>query len=398
MLIRADILNKTSKGWNVYEVKASTSAKTEYLHDAAIQWYVLSKTITLNEVFLVYVNNQYIRHGEINLGQLFKVENITKEVLNLQPEVIRTIDKLKKTVSGLIPSIDIGPHCFTPHECDFKDHCWSHVPDVSVFNLYRMRIDKKFALCQSGAIEFDSIPSETKLSAIQQTQVQTSLTGSSHIDAQALSRFLEEISYPICFFDFETFRSPIPRFDNQKPYLQMPFQYSLHIVLEDGTLKHHEFLGDHNTDPRRKLCEKLLQDLPSQGSIVAFNKSFEISRIREMAEVLSDLKEELLPLTERFIDLAVPFQKGNFYLPEFNGDFSLKSILPAMFPANADLSYKSLEIQDGSMAMDVFESLYLNDDEDMLHQIREDLLAYCKLDTFAMVKIWGKFRELSGVV
>ncbi len=177
--------------------------------------------------------------------------------------------------------------------------------------------------------------------------------------------------------------------------MQIPFQYSLHILHEDGTMEHKEFLGDENTDPRTNLITQMLSDITSTGSIMAYNQSFEMSRIKELADFDTDRKDELLALNERFVDLIVPFRGRGYYHPDFNGSFSIKSVLPAMFPNNDELNYKKLgSIQNGGDAMDTFANLYLLKDKSKREEIRKDLLAYCYLDTLAMVRIFEKLKEI----
>ena len=166
------------------------------------------------------------------------------------------------------------------------------------------------------------------------------------------------MQFPINFFDFETFNEAIPRFNNQRPYGQIPFQYSLHVLHEDGTLEHKEFLADENSDPREALIEAMLKDITSSGSIVAYNQSFEITRIKDLANYNLKKSDELFALTLRFIDLIEPFRAGGYYHPEFHGSFSIKSVLPAML--DGELSYKELgSIQNGGDAMSVFANLHL---------------------------------------
>ncbi len=157
---------------------------------------------------------------------------------------------------------------------------------------------------------------------------------------------------------------------------------------------HREYLGDENTDPRRELAEHMLSDLPPTGSIMAYNQSFEIGRIRELAAIYPDLSHALEGLIDRFVDLIVPFRQLAYYHPDFNGSFSIKSVLPAMFPDDPALDYTRLEIQDGGMAMDTFASLYRLKDKSRREEIRQNLLAYCRLDTLAMVKIWEKLSSI----
>lgn len=386
----ADILHHTSKGWDIYEVKSSTSTKSTHIEDAAIQYYALSNVIDVNDVFIVHINNQYVRNGELNINELFSIDNITEDVLAKQVNIESNLNDLDIMLQSGMPDIDIGSHCTDPYGCDFSEYCWDHVSEPSVFNLYRMNSRKKFELYYDGVIDYKDIPDDYSLSKIQKIQVKALQNKEVIIDKQVITSFLDTIEYPISFFDFETFQNAIPRFDHQRPYMQMPFQYSLHIVGENKEMRHLEYLADENIDPRRELSERMLRDLPKSGSIVAYNQSFEISRIRELANLYPDLHDALMALTERFIDLIIPFRNIGYYHPDFNGSFSIKSVLPALFPNNPELDYKKLEISNGGMAMDTFANLHLLKDSSKRNKIRNDLLAYCYLDTLAMVRIWEK--------
>lgn len=128
---------------------------------------------------------------------------------------------------------------------------------------------------------------------------------------------------------------------------------------------------------------------------MAYNQAFEITRIKELANYNIERKDELLALVDRFVDLIVPFRERGYYHPNFNGSFSIKSVLPAMFPNNDELNYKKLgSIQNGGDAMDTFANLYLLKDKSQRDEIRKDLLAYCHLDTLAMVRIFEKLKEI----
>lgn len=391
----ADILVKNGDAWDIYEVKASTKVKEYHINDTAIQWYALSKAINLNRAYVVHINNQYIRDGELNIKELFAIEDITDLVQDKQYKIEPNLDEMEQMLKGDIPDIDIGGHCSDPYECDFSGHCWKHISYPSVFNLYWMNGAKKFEMYYKGMITYDDIPNDFRLNDTQTLQVNTAKTGKPYIDKDIIKDFLDTIEYPINFFDFETFQNAIPRFDNQRPYMQIPFQYSLHILHEDGTMEHKEFLGDENSDPRDALITQMLNDITPTGSIVAYNQSFEISRIKELATFNEDKKDELLALNERFVDLIVPFRGRGYYHPNFNGSFSIKSVLPAMFPNDDELDYKKLgSIQNGGDAMDTFANLHLLKDKSKLADIRKDLLAYCHLDTLAMVRIWEKLHKI----
>ncbi len=390
----ADILNKTDKGWDIYEVKASTSTKEYHRDDAAIQYYALSSILKINKVFIVHINNQYERKGDIDIQSLFTIDDITDDVIARQSDIHSTLKSLDTMLQSEQPDIDIGAQCSTPHDCSFREHCWQHIPEPSVFNLYRMNGNKKFELYYKDIITYEDISDDIKLNKTQRLQVNASLNDEVIIDKEIVNNFLGTIEYPISFFDFETFQNAIPRFDKQQPYMQMPFQYSLHIMNDQNELSHIEYLGDENIDPRRELSERMLRDIPKTGTIMAYYMPFEKSRIKELAKLFPDLHDDLMSLTERFVDLLVPFQKLGYYHPNFNGSFSIKSVLPALFPDEPELDYKKLGIQNGGMAMDTFANLHLLKDKSQREGIRKDLLAYCHLDTLAMVRIWEKLKNI----
>jgi len=392
----ADILVRNGDGWDMYEVKASTAVKEYQIDDAAIQWYALSSAIKLNRAYIVHLNNQYVRNGALDIEALFRIAEITDEVQARQDAIEHDLVEMTQMLGGEIPDIDIGGHCDDPFGCDFKAHCWKHVPDPSVFNLYRMGWAKKFEMYYKGIVTYEDIPDDFRLNATQKLQVHTAKTAKPHIDKKVIKKFLDTIQYPINFFDFETFQDAIPRFDDQHPYQQIPFQYSLHIVYEDGTVEHKEFLGDEHSDPRPALIEQMLEDITKEGSIVAYNQSFEMSRIKELARFNAERRGELLALNERFVDLIVPFRARGYYHPDFHGSFSIKSVLPALFPDDPELDYRKLgSVKNGGDAMEIFANLHRLKDKSKREAIRADLLAYCRLDTLAMVRIWEK---LSAVV
>jgi len=391
----ADILVKNGEGWDMYEVKASTSVKEYHIEDASVQWYALSGAIRLHRAYIVHINNQYVRNGALDVDALFTIADITEEVQAKQYAIEQNLAEMEQMLKAKMPNVDIGEHCNDPFGCDFKEYCWQHIPTPSVFDLYRMNWSKKFEMYYKGIVTYEDIPDEVSLNATQKLQIQTAKTQKPHIDKEIIKGFLDTLTFPINFFDFETFQNAIPRFDNQRPYQQIPFQYSLHILYEDGTMEHKAFLADENSDPRPALIKRLLEDITDKGSIVAFNQSFEKSRIEELAEFDKERKEALLALNTRFVDLMVPFRQRGYYHPDFNGSFSIKAVLPALFPDDPELDYKKLgSVQNGGDAMEIFAHLHLLKDKSKRDAIRKDLLAYCRLDTLAMVRIYEKLKEL----
>ncbi len=398
VLIRADILVRNGDTWDLYEVKASTSVKPQHKPDAAIQWYVIKDHLLLDRAHIVHVNNDYVFNGELDITQWLAIEDITDEVLELQAGLDQNLESMNAMLSQGEPDIPIGPQCDDPYECDFKAYCWQDVPSPSVFNLYRMNGSKKFKLYHEGKISYADVCGE-KLTKTQQLQVDSALAREVYIDREAIRAFVDSVVYPINFLDFETFNSAIPKFPGQKPYrTAIPFQYSLHVLHADGEIEHREFLADEHRDPRAEIAQKLAEDITAEGSIVAFSQATEKSIIRRLAAESAEHEQTLIAMDDRFIDLLIPFQQLMYYHPDFNGSFSIKSVLPAMFPDDAALDYKALDIQAGDMASMIYADLDRVDDDSERQKIRASLLEYCKLDTLAMVMIWqelGKIAEIS---
>ncbi len=98
-----------------------------------------------------------------------------------------------------------------------------------------------------------------------------------------------------------------------------------------------------------------------------------------------------MSLNERTFDLEKIF-RDDYRHPGFKGKTSIKKVLPVICP---DFTYKDLEIQSGTEAMEswhrtIFEELQ----ESERAQIQKSLLEYCELDTLAMVKIFKHLSEI----
>ena len=394
VLIMADILVRSGDAWDLYEVKASTSVKPQHRPDAAIQWYVIQEHLPLGRAHIVHVDTGYAFDGKLDINRLFAIEDITDAVLELQPGLDENLASMSDMLGRREPDIPIGLQCDDPYECDFKEYCWRDVPFPSVFNLYRMDKSKRFELYHQGKVSYADLR-DLPLTNTQRLQVESALTGKVYIDREAIRSFVEGAVYPINFLDFETFSSAIPKFVGQKPYsTAIPFQYSLHILHRSGELEHREFLADECFDPRAEIARRLAGEITPEGSIAAFHQGTEKSIIGRLASESAEHEHRLLAMDSRFIDLLRPFQQLMYYHPDFNGSFSIKSVLPALFPDDKTLSYKELDIQAGDLASMMYADLDRVDDEDEKQKIRESLLEYCRLDTLAMVMIW---RELCSI-
>lgn len=383
-----DILVRDGDSWKAYEVKSSTNLKPVNLLDAAFQYHVMTSTgLKVNEISLVVLNSSYERIGPIDIDALFKIEPVTAQVIKLQSRVLKDIHNFLATLeSTSVPDTDIGPHCFDPYDCDFHGHCWQHIPEYSIFDISRLSGQKKWELYRMGILKFEDIPPDYRLNVAQWQQVKAELKNEKHINRDAISKFVNGLQYPLYFLDFESFQPAVPLFDHSRPYQQIVFQYSLHIQESPSAeLQHRYFLAEADGhDPRIPFIRSLIQDVGTSGHIIVFNRSFEASRLNEIAACFPEFHKEVIKIISRIKDMMPLFQQRHYYVPEMRGSYSIKQVLPALVPGFA---YHDLAIADGGSASLAFTSLMSETDPVKIMETRQNLLDYCKLDTLAMVEI-----------
>jgi len=355
----------------------------------------------------MHINNKYERQGDIDLTGLFKTHDCTKIIRSMQKDIAPNIERLKKSAEEKNElDIDIGTYCFEPYECEYRAYCWKHIPKNSVFDIsgHSIRRKKKFELYKKGIISYKQLlESAEKISDAALLQIETFIYKKPPlINKDAIRAFLDTLSWPIYFLDFETFQEEIPPFDNLRPYMRIPFQYSLHIQeTPDGAAGHREFLAKEGIDPREELAARLCGDIPKKACVLAYNMSFEKGVINELADFLKDrgkkeIAAHLMKIHGNIKDLMKPFQSRDYYSLELEGSYSIKEVLPALCPDDPELDYKKLDlVHNGEEAPNAYIELAGKSPEEQ-ERIRSALLAYCRLDTLAMVKILDKLREMCG--
>ena len=396
-----DILKKENGGWAIYEVKSSThDDKAVYVADVAYQKYVLEHCgVPVSGIYLVCLNGDYVFDGRLDIHRLFKITDVAQAVETEEKNIAANLSVAERLLaSEEEPAIDLSVNCKNPYLCGFWPYCSRHIPSPSVFELYRMPFAKKIEYYKKGKITYQDLlfdPGITSPKQVRQILYAVSDQGT-YVNKESIREFLETLSFPLYFLDFETMQTVIPRFVGTKPYAQIPFQYSLHYIeREGGELKHTEYLAESGTDPRRELAERLCADIPMNVCVTAYNKSFECGRIRELAAAFPDLAEHLLNIEANIRDLLVPFQTGCYYNRAMGGSFSIKSVLPALFPDDPALDYHNLEgVHHGGEAMALFPKIKDMPPEEQ-EKARHNLLKYCELDTFAMVKVWQALVQAS---
>ncbi|HEC1794686.1 TPA: DUF2779 domain-containing protein [Campylobacter lari] len=405
IFIMIDILQNTKDGMIINEVKSSTSLtktptskviKKTYIDDCALQYYVLSNLgYKIKQVNLIHLNNKYYRGDFLDINRLFKFNDITDKVIQNQEEVRKNLKYFEEILSkNEEPDIDIGTHCFDPYDCDGYKYCWVEQRNLceneNIFSISKS--NKIFNLYRKNIINFKDIKDLSTFTENQQIQIKASLNKEIYINKENIKKFLDTLTYPIYHLDFESFTQVIPEYRVVKSYMQIPFQYSLHIDYKDK-LEHKEFLSECGIDPRYELAKNLINDIPKNVCVLAYNASFEKSVIRNLALAFPEFSEHLLNIEKNIEDLMIPFQNKDYYHYKMQGSYSIKKVLPALIP-DMEQAYNNLDlIHNGSEAMKSFETMQ-NMDENERKACRQALLEYCKLDTLAMVKILKHLEEL----
>lgn len=396
-----DILKKEGNSYEIYEVKSSTHLKDVFINDASYQYYVLTSLgLNVTKCFVVILNKDYVLKEKLNLDELFIKNDITNDAISKLEEVKTNIEDINEYMKQTDePNDDIGKKCFNPYDCPFFKYCTKDLPKPNVFDIgWNTRFDKKLSMYYEGKTSYSDILKAGGLNPKADTQMNYELYDlEPKINKDKIKELLSSFTYPLYFLDFESYQVPIPTIKGTKPYQQICFQYSLHYYTkEKGELFHKEYLSDdYNGNPMYGLCKQLCEDIPMNSCVLVYNQSFEISRLKEMAALFPEFKDHLLNIVDNIKDLLPPFKNQDYYVKEMKGSASIKSVLPALFPNDPSLDYHNLEqVHKGDEASSSYLSLSnLNKEEQKV--LRGNMLKYCKLDTYAMVKIYEKLLEVT---
>lgn len=396
-LAMADVLLPANSGrhkaWRLVEVKSSTSVKEYHHDDVAIQTYVARASgVALDSVALAHIDSSWVFPGGGDYRGLLVEVDLTDEAVSRHEEVADWIAKAQALVQQQEePRISTGPQCSSPFECSFLTHCSSREarPEYPVHWLPRVQSGVlKQHLADLASKDMRDVPDEL-LNATQLRVKQLTLGGQSYFNADGAMQSLSELGVqtpPLLFLDFETIQFAVPRWAGTRPYQQIPFQFSCHVIEPSVRLSQIEHLDLSGDDPSLPFARALIASCHQQGAILAYNAAFEKSRIRELAERFPVLESGLLAIVDRIVDL-LPVARQHFYHPDMQGSWSIKAVLPAMVP---ELRYGDLQgVQDGSGAQQAYlEAIERGAPEGLRGELRQQLLDYCRLDTYAMVRLW----------
>ena len=386
VVVRVDILERVPDetgrpvAWRLIEVKSSTRVKDVHLHDLAIQSHVLlGSGIALAGTCLMHIDNRYLYEGgEVDLQALFAIEDVSEIVASRRGEVPEHLAAMRSALNEpQPPAIEPDDRCHSPYECPFWAHCTKDKPARWIYYLPGTK-ETVNRLVQQGITTIDEIPDSANLSLVQRRVKDNVEWVSSKLGA-----VLESVDHPVHHVDFETVMLAVPRFFATRPYQSIPVQWSNHIELESGEIVHHEFLHSDATEPRKRWAEALIESLGEKGSIVVYS-AYEEAMMRQVVEAFPEFRQAFSAITKRLWDLH-PVIKDHYYHPQFQGSYSIKSVLPAVVPS---MGYDDLAIQEGGQAAsEYYRMIFVEGDWIEQLRIKDALLRYCARDTMAMVEL-----------
>jgi hypothetical protein len=402
VIVRTDVLTRNGAGFHLTEVKSATKIKPEHTDDVSIQNYVMGGCgVQVANTNVMYLSRDYEYDGAVgadgrrvyDISRLFATEEV-------QPygdgQVTRTLDEQFRVLAQpQPPNVEPSSQCNSPYYCEFYDHCHPVWPDGDIRSL-------PIAGCKIEALR------DAGITSIAQLPGQIALMEHFHLTAKEckfalgakekgvqiepkLAGELGALRYPLYFMDFETVFPALPLFAGLRPYDQLPFQWSVHVLSKPGAaLEHHEFLAADTSDPRRDFISSLCAIMGECGNIVVYNETFESQRLSELTSWLPEFAGRIKNIQGRLWDL-LPRMRKHVYHPAFAGSFSLKYVLPALVP---DMTYEGMEVGNGTEAGVAWEKLVRGGwSEAERHQKRKELLDYCGQDTMAMVRLLEKLKS-----
>lgn len=391
-----DVINVVDgKLVDLYEIKSSTSAKLEHEYDLAFQSMVLESCgYQVRNMYVIHVNNEFVKQGEINPKDITTITDLTdnvksKKELTEQNAELAAATARKTIIPDPSPALaNLGS--YKEWLGIYRRH--TVVPKYSIYDVAKLSQTQALQLEKDGVRLMTDIPANFVLTGKQSLQIQSTARDVPIVNKDSIAEYIDELEFPLYFLDYETYSGLVPYFDGQKPYQQIPFQYSLHI-LDNPTaeLRQEDYLHSENSNPVSSLSAALKSHIGDKGSVITWNMGFEKSCNTRMGQLASDYEAFYAKLNQRVVDLMIPFSRGWYVDKDFLGSASIKKVLPVLVP---ELSYSDLEIHEGGSAQRLWMETVLDEKRaSEKARILANLKEYCQLDTLAMVKIYQVLRD-----
>lgn len=391
-----DLLKKNEDGYDIYEVKACgkniNKHLPSYIPDIAFQKYVLTRCgIKVKHCYIMHLNSDYIRHGDIDVSQLFVIDSFTydEKFTEHYKHVEENIDEIRR-ILNLTSAPDYGTRCVST--CPYLKFCHSDLPYPNVVFINGIHKKEAHELIKKGVITYEQVLKEhveaVEKNPRRKAQVQIGASGlTREFDKVELTKFLKGLKYPLYHLDFETYSQAVPPFDGAFPFQTVPFQYSLHIEKSPGgELIHKEFLAEHFNE-MEEIARRLCEEIPIDGMVIAFHVSTEQGILHALADMFPKYSNHLHTIANNAVDLWKVFTSGIYYDVKQGGSNSIKYVMPALCPKMEDAYHALPFVHNGGEAMTAFPKMMEGKRDEEYQRNRIGMLKYCELDTLSMVEI-----------
>jgi hypothetical protein len=403
---KCDVLKRgvTPGTWDLFEIKGTNSKKEgsedrDHISDLTFQKHVLEFAgVTVDRTNILHLNKRFIRTGDLDVRALFTVSDSTDQVNGLSGGLLDEMHTAREYLNQA-GEPNAGCNC---HLSGRSRHCrtfaYSHpeIPAYSVHDIVRIGQSKKKLqyFMDERIFVIDDVPDDYELGDAQQMQVRAHKSQKPIIDVGEIARILGSYTFPLYFFDYESYAPAIPAFDGFGPYVRIPFQFSLHILRDpEAELQHVEFLQLDRSDPTRVVAQLLDQHIDPKGTVIVWHAPFERGVNKEIGERLIAYANQMERINGQVRDLRDIFSEQHYVHPDFRGSTSIKDVLPVL---TQELSYDGLEIKEGTAASEQWWAMTAGDKAASERDaIAEALRTYCKLDTYAMYAIWKKLQKVA---
>lgn len=383
LTVQVDVYDRSGTAPRIVEVKSSTSVKPHHLVDCAVQAYALAELgRPASTVSVAHIDSDFVYAGDGDYTGLFAESDVTDAIAEPLAAAPGNVAAAREVLERLDePDVAVGAQCTSPHPCPFYAHC---VPTQGEYPVGALGGDREriHAWINSGLTDLRDVPEDDLANDVQRMIQRQTRLGEPLVDP-ALKTFADALAYPRYYLDFETISFAVPIWAATRPYQALPFQWSCHIETAPGEIEHREFLDLSADAPMRTCAETLIEALGPAGPILVYT-GYENRVIDELIDRFADLAAPLTAMRERLVDLY-PVAKRHYYHPAMRGSWSIKAVLPTVAP---DLDYGTLEVRDGMAAQAAYlEAIRHETSDERRAALRDELAAYCRLDSLALVRL-----------
>lgn len=392
-LVAIDILVKRDDKWYAYEVKSSLKISQAYVMDAALQYYIISNCIPLEDISIVNLDEKYVLEDALDIHKLFKITSVKKDA-GRNVEFMKHHIQQARTIfyRNELPQVAIGAQCFTPYACDFMGTCWKNTSTNNVFELSGVSKKQAGEWLLKGFVHINEVPDE-ELTGNVKKYVHSFRTNEEIADTPKIREFLKKITYPIAFLDMEFYTPAVPKYKGKKPFELTPFLFSwLQVNRKGEPAAEDHFFHEEDSNPEQLFLEHLIGLAEKVARILVFDTGQETAALNSIVKHHPQYKKSVEQIKKKFVDLADIFTHMWYYHPQQKGSTSLKKIHQAIFARDI---YEGMPVNTGMLASYGYDD-YLNEPDVFKKQeLKENLVAYCRADTQAVLELFDFLKEKS---